>query len=876
MNPELWRQVGVLQAKYEQDINNLDAALELAKLLRQIPEAKQTLRAFLHELSSRFTKSFKFTEFFARALQVDGEDETAQKEFDKAILLKPESITDLRKKLLILRERNQSDIGKIELDNFEANHGKSVDTLWMRGDLFITLDKLDKVREIISKLDKLPEESDRNVAIASLLVGLSKESKDHWTKAQKLLINVLLKEPTNLLAYRVLLFGSGKLDPTKETLDIIVGTAIENNITQPFIFIESLRLYLEYNIHVKSPMLFKMLKELLPLPEHPVVEIIGALCCYFNNYGLARTIIRAWLDSSDFNEAAFSTFLAQVASDLSNAAKSSIGLASTKNFDIMKPEDLAKMLEGAAVGCMQRLIAVDPKNADSYYKMGVLLLQLQDQRAYQNFLRVLELRPDHIFAQIQIARIKDIEGSDIEAYERYRKIAISPVFEPNVSVEAMIRASEIAIKYGWIEEGEDLLSKARSVLPNDPKVVTLLAKVYLKEAKIIGSDYALEQANLYFKQALSITPYNLEAAYYLGHVFYYKREYLEAIRQFLDTADKFTQGSILCYFWVSRSYYQLYKNLLFSSADFLTNAIKYAERLRPLGDQVPEALEYLSDLYMEAKRLNEAQELSERLKDKVKIKDFKSQNDSPAGEAKVLAVYAPQIVRGDQNSPPERLFSRGSVGSIEVAYIPGSGGLLITGNLGESFQNSIEVAYAFFKRYLASHGLVQDTVMDIHVDVPGWFPKYDGPSAGVAIACAMISAYTGKVIPSNLTMTGEISLHGHVMPVGGIKEKIEATLDKGIDMVFIPKENKWDFMDMLLKEFSNDENSSDDETRFICEKLPIVKSVVTVEEIVNSLNIGIDDSLLAQPDEENPEDPIHKTTEKSKKKKKGTKSNKKV
>jgi predicted ATP-dependent protease len=131
------------------------------------------------------------------------------------------------------------------------------------------------------------------------------------------------------------------------------------------------------------------------------------------------------------------------------------------------------------------------------------------------------------------------------------------------------------------------------------------------------------------------------------------------------------------------------------------------------------------------------------------------------------------------------------------------------------------------------------------VDVPGWFPKYDGPSAGVNLAVAMISAYSGKSIPKNVTMTGEISFHGNVMPVGGIKEKIEATYEKGVDKVYIPKENQWDYLDMLIKDTRQEMISATEKPSL---KLPIIVAVKTIDEVVEDLGIGVD--VLENPSEE--------------------------
>ncbi len=852
MTSDQWRALGRLEALYDADQNNADAAVNLAEYLIGLPEAWGTLPPFLEELKKKFPTSFRVFEIAARFASVQGDKKAHEDATKLALELAVVNTQDLRRKLILLRDINMPEKAQKELDDFEAKLGKSVETVWMRGDLFATLANEEGVKNQIAELDKLPESPMREIAKASLLLALNNNKEENWKRSQNLLVGVLQKDPNNLLAYRVFFVGASKTQPMQEAFDKLVQLALDNNLPQAFVLIEAARLKLEYLIPMHNEKMFARILELLPKNEQPILKVIHVLCCYFDNIGLARSIMRAWLDPNQ-DGPNLSVFVSQVAMDLANATETGMGLVQNGK---MKPDELKTFLHQAAIEAMERLIEQAPNNSEAYYQMGFLLLAMKDHRAYQYFIKSLELRPDNIYAQLQVAKMKDDEGQDIEAYERYRKIAISPVTDPTVSVEAMISASEIAIKYGWIEEGEDLLEKARMVMPSDPRVVTMLAKVYLKEAKIIGSDFALEQSQKYFTQALMLNPSNSEASYYLGHVFYNKHEYLEAIRQFKETSDRFKDSSILCSFWISRSYHQLFTNLLFSSTDFLTSAIKYAEHLRVLGENVPEALEYLAELYQEAGRHKESQTLLTAARARIKYKDFKPILPAAPGEANVLAVYAPQVIRGpDPNKAPERLFSKGSLGTIEISYIHGGGGLLVTGNLGESFQNSIEVAYAFFKRYLQSFGLMQDPTMDIHVDVPGWLPKYDGPSAGTAIACAMISAFTDKPMPKNITMTGEISMHGRVMPVGGIKEKVEATFDKGIDKIYIPKDNKWDYLDMLLKDSSQD-TTSVKEKAIAESKTPTVVAVEFITQVVDDLGIGIDQSMIPkdEPEEEPPKE----------------------
>lgn len=861
MNSEQWRILGRLEARFEENKADISRAIELAEFLMTLEGGADPLLAFLDQIRPQFEGNFKFYELEYKSYKLIGIEDKANASFEKAIQSDPADIDALRKKLLLLRERSLTAEGEKTIESYEAKNGKSVDSLWMKADLHVSLGKLEKVKQILEEIKKFPESVMSLVAQAALLLAYPEDKEKNWALSQELVVKALNLDPTNSLPYRVFFFGSSNMEPKEEIVAFAVQKAIESQTNNIVVLIELLRLKLIYSLGLHNEKFFEALKTVIPPQDLPILQLMRHLCCDFDNLGLARQIFFEWINPN--------TSGPQLSLKVKEYAIEFSRLLIEKEIQIPKkfaidPKKLVESLKDIAYKAMQRLIVQIPTNPDAHYQMGMYLLSINDPRAYAYFQKAVELKPDHLYSQIQIARIKDKDGNDMEAYEIYRKIVQNPSIEPEIAVEAMVNASEIAIKYGWVEEGEELLEKARTILPNDYRVTTMLAKVYLKEAKIIGSDFALLQAEQHFKQSLIFQPNNPDVNYYLGQVYYYKRQLLEAIRQFSETLNKFPQTSTLCNFWISRSYHQLFKNILFSSEDFITNAIKYAENLRHIGDKVPEILEYLSQLYFEIGKTTESKNLMDACKMKLIKKTYTPEQSKISGEARVLAVYAPQVIRGtDPTAPPERLFSKGSLGTIEVSYIPGSGGLIVTGNLGESFQNSIEVAYAYFKNYLQKHGLMQDPGMDLHIDVPGWFPKYDGPSAGVAIACSMISAYTDKPIPKNITLTGEISMHGRVMPVGGIKEKVEATYGKGIDKIFIPRENKWDYLDMLLKGTTTQGVSIDDE---IAETInsPIIQAVSFIDEIVADLDIGVDESMI--PKEEKKEE--EKTDDLPKKRKK--------
>jgi ATP-dependent Lon protease len=135
---------------------------------------------------------------------------------------------------------------------------------------------------------------------------------------------------------------------------------------------------------------------------------------------------------------------------------------------------------------------------------------------------------------------------------------------------------------------------------------------------------------------------------------------------------------------------------------------------------------------------------------------------------------------------------------IEVVAVPGKGLLLLTGQLGDVMKESAQAAVSFARAYAATHGIGDDFFArhDLHVHVPaGSIPK-DGPSAGITIGTAILSVLTGKPIHRRLAMTGEITLRGDVLPIGGLKEKVLAAKLAGIQQVIVPKLNRRDLADI--------------------------------------------------------------------------------
>ncbi|MET0689019.1 MAG: endopeptidase La, partial [Methyloceanibacter sp.] len=140
----------------------------------------------------------------------------------------------------------------------------------------------------------------------------------------------------------------------------------------------------------------------------------------------------------------------------------------------------------------------------------------------------------------------------------------------------------------------------------------------------------------------------------------------------------------------------------------------------------------------------------------------------------------------------------GDILFVEAARVPGNGRLILTGQLGDVMKESAQAALSLVKARASTLGIDPATFekSDIHVHVPaGAIPK-DGPSAGVAMFIALTSLLTGRTVRSDTAMTGEISLRGLVLPIGGLKNKVLAAVRAGITTVMLPERNKKDYEDV--------------------------------------------------------------------------------
>jgi ATP-dependent Lon protease len=140
----------------------------------------------------------------------------------------------------------------------------------------------------------------------------------------------------------------------------------------------------------------------------------------------------------------------------------------------------------------------------------------------------------------------------------------------------------------------------------------------------------------------------------------------------------------------------------------------------------------------------------------------------------------------------------GEILTIESVMVPGKGNVKQTGKLGDVMQESVSAAMSYVRSRSTTFG-IKPTVFekrDIHVHVPEGATPKDGPSAGIAMATSIVSVLTGIPVRRDVAMTGEITLRGRVLPIGGLKEKLLAALRSGVTTVFIPKDNEKDLADI--------------------------------------------------------------------------------
>tara|TARA_B100001123_G_C15308532_1_gene1023527 strand:- start:1622 stop:2887 length:1266 start_codon:yes stop_codon:yes gene_type:complete len=140
----------------------------------------------------------------------------------------------------------------------------------------------------------------------------------------------------------------------------------------------------------------------------------------------------------------------------------------------------------------------------------------------------------------------------------------------------------------------------------------------------------------------------------------------------------------------------------------------------------------------------------------------------------------------------------GEILKIETAIMPGKGKMQITGKLGDVMQESVKAAKSYVRSKSLEFGIIPPIFekKDFHIHVPEGATPKDGPSAGIAMVTSIVSSITGIPVDKNIAMTGEVTLRGHVLPIGGLKEKLLAAHRAGIAKVLIPQDNQKDLADI--------------------------------------------------------------------------------
>ena len=143
----------------------------------------------------------------------------------------------------------------------------------------------------------------------------------------------------------------------------------------------------------------------------------------------------------------------------------------------------------------------------------------------------------------------------------------------------------------------------------------------------------------------------------------------------------------------------------------------------------------------------------------------------------------------------------GEILKIETVHMPGKGKMQITGKLGDVMQESVKAAKSFVRSKSLEYGIIPPLFekRDFHIHVPEGATPKDGPSAGIAMVTSIVSSITSNPVNREIAMTGEVTITGQVLPIGGLKEKLLAAHRAGIKKVIIPKDNEKDLVDIPKK-----------------------------------------------------------------------------
>jgi ATP-dependent Lon protease, bacterial type len=143
----------------------------------------------------------------------------------------------------------------------------------------------------------------------------------------------------------------------------------------------------------------------------------------------------------------------------------------------------------------------------------------------------------------------------------------------------------------------------------------------------------------------------------------------------------------------------------------------------------------------------------------------------------------------------------GEILKVETVNMPGKGRMQITGKLGDVMQESVKAAKSFVRSKSLEYGIIPPTFekKDFHIHVPEGATPKDGPSAGIAMVTSIVSSIANIPVDREIAMTGEVTVTGQVLPIGGLKEKLLAAHRAGVKKVLIPKDNEKDLIDIPKK-----------------------------------------------------------------------------
>ncbi len=191
--------------------------------------------------------------------------------------------------------------------------------------------------------------------------------------------------------------------------------------------------------------------------------------------------------------------------------------------------------------------------------------------------------------------------------------------------------------------------------------------------------------------------------------------------------------------------------------------------------------------------LRETDNMRIRVINKKKVRELLGKPRHKPTEEIMKRTSIPGVATGLAWTP-----SGGQILFIEATSMPGSNKFIITGSLGDVMKESAQAAFSYLRSHANEFGIPPEKLdgRDIHIHIPAGAQPKDGPSAGITIAVALASLFMGKPLDASIGMTGEITLRGQILPVGGIKEKMLAAHRAGLKRVYLPRENEIDFEEL--------------------------------------------------------------------------------